>query len=280
MARTHFTLPALRHMPARRLPRPSGGVIALSFVLAVAGLAGGSALALKWQQKSDLLQQPVTRDSGRQVVESTIVKLEAEQAQLKRDLGDARARLDGLQAADSQEKEQLADVTNALAAERVGAGAVALEGPGVIATFNDSTDAAVPANEDPANYILHDYNLRDVLNTLWAAGAEAISMNGERIMATTSVYCVGPVIITNATRLSPPYEVHAIGNADALEAALRTSSQMEQLRVRAQIYDMPIDIRKGDTVAVPAYSGGIGFKYAQPGDAAVDPTATAPPPGH
>jgi uncharacterized protein YlxW (UPF0749 family) len=99
-------------------------------------------------------------------------------------------------------------------------------------------------------------------------------------MATTSVYCVGPVIITNATRLSPPYEVHAIGNADALEAALRTSSQMEQLRVRAQIYDMPIDIRKGDTVAVPAYSGGIGFKYAQPGDAAVDPTATAPPPGH
>ena len=105
-------------------------------------------------------------------------------------------------------------------------------------------------------------------------------MNGERIVATTSVYCVGPVIITNATRLSPPYEVHAIGNPDALEAALRTSPQMQQLRVRSQIYDLPIDIRKADTVAVAAYSAGIGFKYAQPGDAAVDPTATAAPPGH
>jgi uncharacterized protein YlxW (UPF0749 family) len=277
MARTHFTLPALRHMPARRLPRPSGRVIALSFVLALAGLAGGSALALKWQQKSDLLQQPVTRDSGRQVVESTIVKLEAEQAQLKRDLGDARARLDGLQAADSQEKEQLADVTNALAAERVGAGAVALEGPGVIATFNDSTDAAVPANEDPANYILHDYNLRDVLNTLWAAGAEAISMNGERILSNTPLYCVGTTVIANATRLSPPYEVHAIGNPEALEAGLRNSPQMRQFNERAQIYDLPITIQQAAKVPIPAYSGAIAMKYAHPGDSADEPAPTAPP---
>ncbi|HMA36534.1 MAG TPA: DUF881 domain-containing protein [Chloroflexia bacterium] len=276
MARSPFTVPALGATPVRRLVVPSTTIVVLSCFLIVLGLVGGGLLSLKWQDKSDLLKQPVTRDSSQQVMAATVAKLEAEQSQLKHDLTDARARLDTLQATDAQEKAQLGDITSEIDAEQVRAGLVALEGPGVIASFQDSTAAAIPANEDPANYILHDYNLRDVVNTLWASGAEAISLNGERILSTTSLYCVGSTIICNVTRLSPPYEVHAIGNPDALEAGLRTSPQMQQFNVRAQIYDLPIDIQKATTVAVPAYNGAFTLKYTRPATSGAAPDDTPP----
>jgi uncharacterized protein YlxW (UPF0749 family) len=276
MARSPFTLPALRETRPRRIALPGAHIVALSFVLALAGLAGGGLIALKWQERSDLLQQPITRESTRETIASTITNLENEQADLKRGLIDARAQLEKLQAGSAQEKAQLGDLTAAINAERVTAGLVPLEGPGVVAIFQDST-AVIPQNEDPNNYILHDYMLRDVLNTLWAGGAEAISMNGERILSNSPLYCVGTTVIANATRLSPPYEVHAIGNPDALEAGLRNSPQMRQFNERAQIYDLPISIQKVAKVQVAAYSGAVAMKYAHPGDSADEPAPTAAP---
>jgi uncharacterized protein YlxW (UPF0749 family) len=277
MARSPFTLPALRETRPRRIALPGAHIVALSFVLALAGLAGGGLIALKWQERSDLLQQPITRESTRETIASTITNLENEQADLKRGLIDARAQLEKLQAGSAQEKAQLGDLTAAINAERVTAGLVPLEGPGVVAIFQDSTAAVIPQNEDPNNYILHDYMLRDVLNTLWAGGAEAISMNGERVLSNTPLYCVGTTVIVNATRLSPPYEVHAIGNPDALEAGLRNSPQMRQFNERAQIYDLPISIQKVAKVQVAAYSGAVAMKYAHPGDSADEPAPTVAP---
>jgi uncharacterized protein YlxW (UPF0749 family) len=280
MARSPVTLPAQRETRSRRIALPNRRLLVLSLLLALVGLAGGSVLSLKWQDKSTAAQQPITRESNPQLVQSTITKLEADQADLKRALADARDQLDDLEANSAQEKAQLADVTGAISDESTSAGLVPLTGPGVIATFRDSSDAAVPQGEDPANYILHDYNLRDIVNTLWASGAEAISINGERILSTTSIYCVGTTIICNITRLSPPYEVRAIGDPTALAAGLRTAPQMQQFLTHAQIYDLPVDIQQPAAVSVPAYSGAVTFKYAHPGDSAGAPTATSSPPGH
>ncbi len=284
MARSPFSLPALREAPPRRLAVPSAGVIALSTVLILIGVLGGGLLSLKGQQQAGKIGGGALRQGSQQVVASTITRLETEQNDLKRELADARAQLDQLQTTSAQEKDQLSDITSAIAAERVGAGLVPLEGQGVIAVFQDSSAPAVPPNEDPNNYILHDYMLRDVLNTLWAGGAEAVSINGERVLATTSLYCVGTTVICNATRLSPPYEVHAIGNPDALAAALHDSPQMQQFNLRAQIYDLPIAIRKEVKVPVPAYSGAFALKFAHPADNSADgaltpaPTQPAPTP--
>lgn len=277
MARSPFTMPARRGAAARPVALPAGQLVALSAVLVLVGLIGGGMLSLHWPGRAAPVPQPITRDGDKQIVETTIRNLEAEQAGLKRALAEARGQLDSLQASNAQEKAQLADITSEIDKERGHAGLVPLAGPGVIASFNDSTDAAIPPNEDPANYILHDYNLRDVINTLWAAGAEAISVNGERVLATTSLYCVGTTVICNATRLSPPYEIHAIGAPAALEAALRTAPAMRQFLAHAQIYDETVDIHQADPVAIPAFSGAFGFKYAQPGDA---PASTPGPAGH
>ncbi len=259
-----FTLPGLHEGRAPSIARPSTAMIVLSFCLMLVGLLGGLALSLQWQPRNGAPAS--TRPGGDKiVVGQTITRLETEQSDLKRQIGDLRNQLSTMQGEASEKKANLADINDALNQEKVTAGLVVLAGPGVIATYRDSTSAIAP-NDDAANYILHDYDLRDVINTLWASGAEAVSINGERIMANTQLYCVGATVICNATRLSPPFVISAIGNSDQMEAALHSSPQVQPLNQRALIYDIGIEIRKEDKVSVAAYNGSYIFRFAQTDD--------------
>jgi uncharacterized protein YlxW (UPF0749 family) len=243
----------------------SAGVIWLSGILLLAGVAVGVLISANWQAQSAgaiSASSPITRQSGREIIAATIQRLESEQADLKKQIADLRTQLNNVQNTDAERKSTLQDLNNDITQQRIASGMMALHGPGVIASFNDSTVRSIPEGEDPAKYILHDYDLRDILNTLWIAGAEAVSLNGERIVSNTSLYCVGTTVICNATRLSPPYEIHAIGDPQALEAALRGSSQMEKFNDRAKIYDLPVQIVQNQEILVPAYNGSFVFKYA------------------
>ena len=98
------------------------------------------------------------------------------------------------------------------------AGLTDVEGEGIIVTVNDSSD--VPAGASSANYIVHDRDLRDIVNELVGSGAEAISINDERICGRSSIRCVGPTITINDKHCAPPYVIKAIGDPATLEAGL------------------------------------------------------------
>ncbi len=254
-------LPATRRRVAGSL-----GTVWLSGALLLGGAVLGMLISTRWQSQADLTSSasgPITRQSGREIVAGTIHRLEAEQADLKKQISDLRSQVDTAQSSDAQRKTTLQDISSEIDHQQVAAGMVALHGSGVVAIFDDSTVRNVPENEDPAKYILHEYDLRDVLNALWVSGAEAISLNGERIVGNTSLYCVGTTIIVNSTRLSPPYEVHAIGDPEALSAALHGSFQMEKFNQRAQIYDLPVKIEPGQDVVVAPYNGSFVYKYSK-----------------
>ena len=254
---------------SRSYLRGVGNTLMLSSLLLLGGIAAGALLSVTWQKSgtgtlSALPSSPITRQSGREIVASTIARLEAEQAELKKQIADLRSRLNDLQSTEASRRTTLSELNQAIERQRMAAGLVAVHGPGIIATFDDSTDTSIPQNEDPANYIIHDYDLRDVLNTLWIAGAEAISVNGERVVDSTSLYCVGTTVICNATRLSPPYEVRAIGDPAVLAAALQGHPQMDKFNQRARIYDLPVTIEQKPDLLIPAYNGSFVFKYARP----------------
>jgi uncharacterized protein YlxW (UPF0749 family) len=267
--------PAGRGARAQTAPHPvevikarvqqSAGLMGLSITLLVGGMMGGALLSTQWQAQPDAnlaVSSPITRQSEPEIVAATIGRLEAEQAELKGRIADMRRRIGELQSS-AQGASALQDVNGRIEQARIASGMTALVGQGIVATLNDSTASSVPPSEDPANFIIHDYDLRDVLNALWAAGAEAISLNGERLVTTSSLYCVGTTILCNATRLSPPYEVRAIGDPEALEAAVRGAPQMEKLNQRAVIYDLPITVERSDNVEVPAYNGSVVFRHAE-----------------
>ncbi len=135
-----------------------------------------------------------------------------------------------------------------------------IRGPGVVVELRDSPRPLRPG-DDPNLTLVHYTDLYAVMATLWAAGAEAMALNGERVVPTTGLSCVGTTILCNAKRLAPPYVIAAIGNPDHLLSALRApESPIGWL----QAFDFPVTVTRADSLTLPAYRGGFLFRYARP----------------
>lgn len=143
---------------------------------------------------------------------------------------------------------------------KMGAGVVALQGQGILVSIDDSKRASKPG-ENPNLYLIHDDDILKVINELWAAGAEAMSINEQRLIASSEIRCAGPTLSVNNTRYSPPYEIRAIGDPQTLENALRMRGGVVET---LQFWGIQITIRKQDVVNIPAYKGTFRFEYATP----------------
>lgn len=115
----------------------------------------------------------------------------------------------------SQSASVLAD--QQLKEAKMGAGAIEVIGPGIRITLDDSKN--IEEWSDGNNYI-HDIYIRTILNALWNGGAEAISVNNQRVTTNTEVFCAGSYIQINGTRQIPPYIINAIGETSNLSSAL------------------------------------------------------------
>ena len=143
---------------------------------------------------------------------------------------------------------------------KIGAGVVALQGPGVIVTIDDSKRPSKPG-ENPNLYLIHDDDILKVINELWAAGAEAISINDQRLIASSEIRCAGPTLSVNNTRYSPPYDIRAIGDPQTLETALKMRGGVVET---LQFWGIQVTVKKQDEVIVPAYKGTFRFEFASP----------------
>ena len=142
---------------------------------------------------------------------------------------------------------------------RMRAGLTALTGQGVIVRLDDSTVKA-KAGENPNLYLIHDDDLLKVINELRAAGAEAISVNGQRLLGTSEIRCAGPTLSVNNVRSAPPFEVRAIGDADSLEQALKMRGGVAET---LKVWGIQLEIQKTSDVYIPPYKGGLSYTYAQ-----------------
>lgn len=103
------------------------------------------------------------------------------------------------------------------------AGMSPVHGPGLVVTLQDAQRDAnghFPRDASPDDLVVHQQDIQAVLNALWSAGAEAIQMQDQRIIATSVPRCVGNTLLLNGRTYSPPYTITAIGNAAAMQAAL------------------------------------------------------------
>lgn len=143
------------------------------------------------------------------------------------------------------------------------AGLTGVEGSGVEVVLQDSKKRP-PANSpiDIENYIIHDSDLQRVVNELHAAGAEAVAINGQRIIANTAIRCVGPTVQVNGIALSSPYVISAIGDPDTLASALNLP-QGVLTDVQAIDPNM-VKVVKKSNIRIPAYTGSLVFRYAKP----------------
>lgn len=139
------------------------------------------------------------------------------------------------------------------------AGSTDVEGSGIEIVLDDS-NIAKKANENPNLYIIHDEDLLRVLNELRAAGAEAISLNDQRIVAMSEVRCAGPTVSVNNVRSAPPYVIKAIGAPKTLTSALRLRGGVVET---FEFWGIQVKIKTVEKLRVPALKAPRTFEYAK-----------------
>lgn len=227
------------------------------------GLTLGLLVSLGWRPASETAVGPADQQSGRILI--SIQRLEAEQQELKSTLAELRQELAERQQAAAAQTDRLQILQVELDRQRRLAGLTPVQGPGVRVTLDDS-GVRIPPGADPNAYIIHEFDLRDIINLLWTAGAEAIAINDERLVSTSSVYCVGSTVMVNNTRLSPPYTIRAIGNPRVLQDFVNNPSYLRDLKEKKRLYGLGFAVQDVAGLTLPGYSGGFLVQHARPGD--------------
>ena len=148
-----------------------------------------------------------------------------------------------------------------LAKYKMAAGMVDVKGPGISVTIDDPKVEILDGQK--YSVIMYNYELLlSFVNKLKDAGAEAISINGQRIIATTEISLAGENVNINGVPTAPPYIIKAIGNPDTIESTLTIRfGIVEQMKSR---YNLSVEIKKSDEISIPRFSNVITFRYAKP----------------
>jgi len=148
-------------------------------------------------------------------------------------------------------------------------GLTGVSGPGIRIVLDDAHD--LPAslagqNIDPNQLVVHQSDLQSVVNALWAGGAEAMTIAGQRIIATSAVRCVGNTLLLNGRVFSPPFEVAAIGPFGTMRTAMDRSPGVTLYRQAAGYYGLGYTVEQVAALQLPAYTGSISLSYAKAGN--------------
>lgn len=177
-------------------------------------------------------------------------------------INELNAQITEYQNSAAQEDKAVALIKAELDKKKVLAGEVAVKGQGITVTLDDT--AALEKIEaefgyDPNRYIIHDSDLLLIINELRSSGAEAISINGQRIIANTEIRCVGSQISINGIKMVAPFKISAIGEPITLKGSLSLRGGIID-NVKAANIDVKIE--QQDEIIIPAYEKSITYQYA------------------
>ncbi|HEX3026426.1 MAG TPA: DUF881 domain-containing protein [Clostridia bacterium] len=134
------------------------------------------------------------------------------------------------------------------------AGLADVHGKGVIVTLDDAEQSA-----STNAFVVHDSDILQVLNELRDAGAEALSINDERILSTSEVRCAGNTISVNDNRYSAPFVIKAIGNPDKLRSAIMMKDGIADVLGQ---WGIKVNVESSDGLYIKAYEGMPKYQYA------------------
>jgi uncharacterized protein YlxW (UPF0749 family) len=145
------------------------------------------------------------------------------------------------------------------------AGLTSVHGPGLRVILDDAPGEPSGQHVDPNILVVHQSDLQAVVNALWAGGAEAMSIAGQRVIASSAVRCVGNTLLLNGDVYSPPFRVAAIGPSATMRDELAASPGVKLFQEAASYYGLGYTVDVENNITVPAFRGSISLSYARPG---------------
>ena len=142
-------------------------------------------------------------------------------------------------------------------------GLTALEGPGVRVTLTDAPKSVDPGGADPNLLVVHQQDIQAFVNALWVGGAEAVSLQGQRLISTTGIKCVGNTVVLDGVPYSPPYVIEAIGDTSSMNDEISRSPETKTYRYYVTKFKLGLEVESVDVIKVKAYGGPISLRHAR-----------------
>lgn len=242
--------------PARRVPLWA----VLAATLTVAGLLFGIAYQTTSRSApgSERARQELVDDIRDQ--QEVSASLQTTVDDLRAEVAEQRDQLLASSDEGTQTLQALADLESAAAQ-------TAVTGPGVTVTVGDAdTGADDPLGSGGVSFTddgrIMDRDLQDIVNALWAAGAEAISVDDERLAAGTPIRAAGGAILVDFRPVSSPYTIHAIGDPDRLLPRFADTDTARRFTTYRQLYGITFEAESADSLTLDA-AGGAELYYAE-----------------
>ncbi|WP_394277288.1 DUF881 domain-containing protein [Luteococcus sp.] len=145
------------------------------------------------------------------------------------------------------------------------AGLTPVKGPAVSVELTDAPLSVKPAGVDEDLLVVHQQDIQTVVNALWAGGAEAMTIQEQRVTSLTGIKCVGNTVVLRGVPYAPPYVVTAIGDQDRLEKALAATPAIGVYQQYVEAYGLGWKQQRLREVTMPGYSGALELHSASTG---------------
>ena len=159
----------------------------------------------------------------------------------------------------TENNEELSNLQKEINTLNTQLGLTDVTGKGVIIQLDDAKSVTANWLGDPNDMIVHDNDIISVVNELKNAGAEAISVNDQRIVANTVIECDGSVIKINGEKVGAPFTIKAIGMPETLKNVYRIGSYLYMLE---NDYHLEVDFKTSENITILKYTGTYKYNYA------------------
>ncbi len=190
-----------------------------------------------------------------------LTRNDAQVEQQREEIELLRARLAEYEQEAADEKGLARLLQEELRTSRIGLGTVAVKGPGVVIEVSDSTVRTGGGLGGEESFVVHDFDLLQIANELWCAGAEAVSLNGQRLTVGSGISCSARLIEVNNVTVGSPFIFKAIGDRDKLVSALSMrGGVLDALRV----LQFGVKLTPENEIVIPPVTVTSKYELAQP----------------
>lgn len=190
-----------------------------------------------------------------------VLKWKEKYDRASKDLEKSEDKLEEIRLQATQNDENALNKENEIKQDNILLGLTDVSGSGIVITLKDN-NTVKRSNISPLDnielYLVHAGDLVEVVNALRNAGAEAISINGQRITNFTSIYCAGNVVVVNGEKISSPVEIKAIGSPELLYGSITIPGGYLELMEETGVM---VEVKKSDNISIGKYERVLNAQY-------------------
>ncbi len=231
-----------------------------SALVALVALVVGFLIA--GQLKAQLLT-PSNQVARNEALVRSVQDLERTNDADRQKIASLRGEIAALEAQAAGQSATTASLRDTVADLRAHAGLTAIHGPGVEVDLSNGDPSTDPTGQ--ARNLVNYQDVQDLVNLMFAAGAEGVAVSGRRISPISSFTgSEGEVVVDQGPPLFAPMKVVAVGDRNRMQAALDDPSQLTSLRIRVVQYALGLKVTGLGDASLPAYDASLELPYVGP----------------